>query len=132
MQPVIIIARIILCVTQATITDYTKMEILKITFLLTLLICLERTCARRHRRPSILGRLSLTSSQPFRSPPSYETRYYQQRLDHFNVGDERTFRQRYLYNADAWNGKGPLFVYTGNEGDITWFFNNTVCTVQGP
>ena len=110
-----------------TITDWIMASSNVPLFSLILLLSgLEATCAFSHRRPSVLGRMSLAANPPFRSPPSYETKYYEQRLDHFNVGDERTFQQRYLYNGDAWNGKGPLFVYTGNEGDIAWFYNNTV------
>jgi len=47
-------------------------------------------------------------------------------IDHYSV-QEGTFQQRYLINAEYWGGRGkPIFVYTGNEGDITWFCNNTV------
>lgn len=46
-------------------------------------------------------------------------------LDHFNAGDGRTFQQRYLVNMKHWAHGGPIFFYTGNEGDITWFCNNT-------
>jgi len=43
------------------------------------------------------------------------------------------FRQKYLLNDTFWrrpsagdgDGAGPLFVYTGNEGDIEWFATNT-------
>jgi len=46
-------------------------------------------------------------------------------IDHYSV-QEGTFQQRYLINAEYWGGRGkPIFVYTGNEGDITWFCNNT-------
>ena len=48
-------------------------------------------------------------------------------VDHYNVGEGRTFQQRYLISAEYWGGRGkPIFLYTGNEGDITWFCNNTV------
>ena len=53
-------------------------------------------------------------------------KYFDQRLDHFNSADERTFRQRYLINEEEWSGQGPILLYTGNEGDIVWFCNNTV------
>lgn len=59
-------------------------------------------------------------------PNNYSVQYYQQRLDHFNAADQRTFKQRYLVNKEKWEGKGPILLYTGNEGDITWFCNNTV------
>ena len=73
-----------------------------------------------------MGRGLTQTSRTVSSPPSYETKYYAQLVDHTNQNDSRTFQQRYLYSDGEWDGKGPLFVYTGNEGDITWFFNNTV------
>ncbi|KAG8089022.1 hypothetical protein GUJ93_ZPchr0011g28157 [Zizania palustris] len=58
----------------------------------------------------------------------YETRYFTQRLDHFNAAPASygTFQQRYLVNATFWGGKAaPVFVYAGNEGDVELFTNNT-------
>ncbi|ERN16214.1 hypothetical protein AMTRI_Chr11g95870 [Amborella trichopoda] len=60
----------------------------------------------------------------------YEIKYFTQTLDHFNYvpwGYE-TFQQRYLINSKYWGGpidKAPIFVYTGNEGDVEWFAQNT-------
>ncbi|GAB2300736.1 hypothetical protein Dimus_034773 [Dionaea muscipula] len=60
----------------------------------------------------------------------YETKYFMQILDHFNFNLQsyKTFDQRYLINHQYWGGAGrnaPIFVYTGNEGDIEWFAQNT-------
>ncbi|KAF6165822.1 hypothetical protein GIB67_012719 [Kingdonia uniflora] len=60
----------------------------------------------------------------------YETKYFTQILDHFNFHPEsyQTFQERYLINDKYWGGahnKAPIFVYTGNEGDIEWFTQNT-------
>ncbi|KAF8395428.1 hypothetical protein HHK36_019374 [Tetracentron sinense] len=60
----------------------------------------------------------------------YETKYFTQTLDHFNFHPQsyQTFQQRYLINSTYWGGaemKAPIFVYTGNEGDIEWFAQNT-------
>ncbi|PIA59206.1 hypothetical protein AQUCO_00400231v1 [Aquilegia coerulea] len=60
----------------------------------------------------------------------YETKYFTQTLDHFNYQPQsyKTFQQRYLINSKHWGGaqkKSPIFVYTGNEGNIEWFAQNT-------
>lgn len=61
----------------------------------------------------------------------YDTKYFTQVLDHFAFTPQsyQTFQQRYLINHKHWGGgaetKAPIFVYTGNEGDIEWFARNT-------
>lgn len=60
----------------------------------------------------------------------YKTKYFTQILDHFNYNPQsyKTFQQRYLINDTYWGGakkNAPIFVYTGNEGDIEWFTQNT-------
>lgn len=48
-------------------------------------------------------------------------------IDHFGSLENGTFKQRYLLNDQHWHKEGgPILFYTGNEGDITWFCNNTV------
>jgi lysosomal Pro-X carboxypeptidase len=60
----------------------------------------------------------------------YKTKYFTQTLDHFNFNPQsyQTFQQRYLINDTYWGGaekNAPIFVYTGNEGNIEWFAQNT-------
>ncbi|XP_054803698.1 uncharacterized protein LOC129306913 isoform X2 [Prosopis cineraria] len=60
----------------------------------------------------------------------YDTKFFTQILDHFNYNPQsyETFQQRYLISDVYWGGaknKAPIFVYTGNEGDIELFANNT-------
>ncbi|KAL1549275.1 lysosomal Pro-Xaa carboxypeptidase [Salvia divinorum] len=60
----------------------------------------------------------------------YEEKFFTQILDHFNYNPQsyHTFQQRYLINHKHWGGaahNSPIFVYTGNEGDIEWFAQNT-------
>jgi lysosomal Pro-X carboxypeptidase len=58
----------------------------------------------------------------------YETRYFDQQLDHFSFADLPNFQQRYLINSDHWSGpakNGPIFFYCGNEGDIELFAANS-------
>ncbi|XP_073517804.1 lysosomal Pro-X carboxypeptidase [Phyllobates terribilis] len=60
------------------------------------------------------------------SAPTYETFYFEQKIDHFGFYEDSTFRQRYLVSDTHWKKPGgPILFYTGNEGDITLFSNNT-------
>jgi len=67
------------------------------------------------------------------APPSanktylYETKWYDQRVDHFNFVKNEVFKQRYLINDTYWDQarSGPIFFYTGNEGDIEAFAQNS-------
>ncbi|KAK2505776.1 hypothetical protein MC885_019183 [Smutsia gigantea] len=59
---------------------------------------------------------------------SYDTNLHlsEELVDHFGFNIDKTFKQRYLIADKHWkkDGRSILF-YTGNEGDITWFCNNT-------
>lgn len=64
------------------------------------------------------------NGQPFK----YEIKEFEVPVDHFNFAVNSTFKLRYLYNdsfIDNQSGKHPLFFYTGNEGDIETFAQNT-------
>lgn len=57
---------------------------------------------------------------------NYETRWFRQLVDHFSWANQDTWLQRYLVNKDYWCGPNcPILFYTGNEGDIEVFTNNT-------
>ncbi|KAJ4971750.1 hypothetical protein NE237_004849 [Protea cynaroides] len=80
------------------------------------------------RFPVSIARSKLLSSSTGNA--IYETKYFTQTLDHFNFNPQsyQTFQQRYLINDKYWGGaekNSPVFVYTGNEGDIEWFAQNT-------
>ncbi|XP_021899133.1 lysosomal Pro-X carboxypeptidase isoform X2 [Carica papaya] len=57
----------------------------------------------------------------------YSSHYFPQVLDHFTFQPKssKIFYQKYLINRHYWHQGAPLFVYTGNEGDIEWFAANT-------
>jgi len=75
-----------------------------------------------------LGKFAATGTHFAQQQFQYETRYFQQRLDHFSFSELPTFPQRYLISTEHWVGPqrlGPIFLYCGNEGDIEWFAQNT-------
>lgn len=76
----------------------------------------------------------LAGHKPLKKPPpgkvAYEIRHFTQNLDHFDYQPQSyaTLQQRYLFDDRHWGGAkngSPIFVYTGNEGDIEWFAENT-------
>lgn len=48
-------------------------------------------------------------------------------VDHFGYANNDTYLMRVLYNDEHFDveNPGPIFFYTGNEGDIEMFTNNT-------
>jgi lysosomal Pro-X carboxypeptidase len=61
----------------------------------------------------------------------FTTHYFPQELDHFTFQPKsfNLFYQKYLMNSTYWDEGpihcAPIFVYTGNEGNIEWFAENT-------
>lgn len=60
--------------------------------------------------------------------PTPNVGWFSQTLDHFAFEPANEWQQRYLWTDvyyDASKPNGALFFYTGNEGDIYMFWNNT-------
>ncbi|KAH9635749.1 hypothetical protein HF086_013857 [Spodoptera exigua] len=56
----------------------------------------------------------------------FETKWFRVPLDHFGFQRNETFEIKYLVNDDNWDqGSGPIFFYTGNEGQIEVFAKHT-------
>uniref|UniRef100_A0A2N9H7T8 Lysosomal Pro-X carboxypeptidase n=1 Tax=Fagus sylvatica TaxID=28930 RepID=A0A2N9H7T8_FAGSY len=70
---------------------------------------------------------SLSQANSPKPKISYKTQYFPQQLDHFTFqpNSYKIFYQKYLINNHYWQHGAPIFVYTGNEGDIKWFAANT-------
>ncbi|KAL0102798.1 hypothetical protein PUN28_018233 [Cardiocondyla obscurior] len=68
--------------------------------------------------------VQLTSSQS--GQYKYEIKTFDVRVDHFSFAIQDTFKLRYLVN-DTWQKTkdAPIFFYTGNEGNIEAFAENT-------
>ena len=68
-----------------------------------------------------------SSAPPKEKKYAYKTKLFKQRVDHFNFANDDMFEQRYLINDTWWDHQeGPIFFYTGNEGDIEAFAQNSV------
>ena len=64
------------------------------------------------------------SHRGLRAPPSLRgaslppAQWLQQKLDHFNSSDARTWKQRYWVNASHWSGpQGPVFLMIAGEAE---------------
>ena len=70
---------------------------------------------------------SQASPSPSVAPPSFETHYITQPLDHFSYISTDTITLRYLINNDNCNSSSscPVLFYCGGEDDITAFANAT-------
>ncbi|XP_022117650.1 lysosomal Pro-X carboxypeptidase [Pieris rapae] len=56
----------------------------------------------------------------------YETKLFKVPLDHFGFQRNETFNIKYLVNDEHWDSSsGPIFFYTGNEGQIELFAKHT-------
>ncbi|XP_015100166.1 lysosomal Pro-X carboxypeptidase isoform X1 [Vicugna pacos] len=80
--------------------------------------------------PALRALSNLHMSTSFKYRPTvaleYSIHYIQQKVDHFGFNTDKTFKQRYLIADKHWKKDGgSILFYTGNEGDIIWFCNNT-------
>lgn len=46
-------------------------------------------------------------------------------VDHFSFANKDSFKLRYFINTDSYQKGGPIFFYTGNEGKLESFAENT-------
>ncbi|KAL9655068.1 hypothetical protein ABK040_008850 [Willaertia magna] len=57
--------------------------------------------------------------------PVYKELFFTQKLDHFDYGNQATFQQRYLVNDQYATSNGPVFIYTGHEDDIEFWWEQS-------
>ncbi|KAI8565695.1 hypothetical protein RHMOL_Rhmol03G0281000 [Rhododendron molle] len=103
-------------------------------FLFLILLTISLTIPRTQSTPTFFPRLTTYQSslqkqdKPSKKPEiPFKTHYFPQLLDHFTFQPQssKIFYQKYLVNNHYWRQGGPIFVYTGNEGNIEWFAANT-------
>ncbi|KAJ8924288.1 hypothetical protein NQ315_007081 [Exocentrus adspersus] len=56
---------------------------------------------------------------------TFTTKYIEIPLDHFSYTTNTTFKLRYLVNDACFGPNGTIFFYTGNQGDIEMYAQNT-------
>jgi len=64
--------------------------------------------------------------QPTPPPYKWTEEYFEHMpISHFSYTDGRKFKLRYFINEDYTVPNGPIFFYTGNEGELEGFATNT-------
>lgn len=70
--------------------------------------------------------LAVTFGASLCSHYEYKTHFFETKVDHFGYANNDTYKMRYLVADQYWDHNGgPIFFYTGNEGSIDVFANNT-------
>lgn len=70
--------------------------------------------------------LGIAVSQSSAGQYTYQTKFFDAYLDHFSFVSNMTFQLRYLINNTYVDDeRSPILFYTGNEGDIELFAENT-------
>lgn len=97
--------------------------------LLFVILCVEPSQTKSIYLPRNNFQSSLLVNKHEKTKMPFKVHYFPQILDHFTFlpKSSKVFYQKYLINDQYWNkdGGGPIFVYTGNEGNIDWFAVNT-------
>ncbi|KAI4379340.1 hypothetical protein MLD38_005654 [Melastoma candidum] len=107
-----------------------SLQTMPMSFVFFLLFTLTATpaAATTHPPPIFFPGAASRSQARAAANTQFQTRYFPQNLDHFTFTSKsyNIFYQKYLINSKFWSRPGgPIFVYTGNEGDIEWFASNT-------
>jgi pimeloyl-ACP methyl ester carboxylesterase len=56
---------------------------------------------------------------PEKPAPNVATEWFTQQLDHFNINDQRTWKQRFYLRSTEFDGTGPVFLMIGGEGALS-------------
>ena len=78
-----------------------------------------------------LGRYGMMGTPSFRVHEQPEEQWLEQKLDHSDGGDSRTWRQRYWVNDTFWDRQnGPVFLMIGGESEASpeWVVTGNMMT----
>jgi len=93
---------------------------LKLVFLLLLVVASSTTFEDEHShflRRGLLNRLRhLEPPNRTSGSKSYQDQWFEQRLDHFNPMNVKTWQQRYFSSFQFYEEDGPVFIQIGGEG----------------
>lgn len=59
------------------------------------------------------------SKHPILNSPFVKTKWFTQRLDHFDTRNNKTWQQRYFVNNEYYQNGGPIFLMIGGEGEAS-------------
>uniref|UniRef100_A0A7I4Y8J7 Lysosomal Pro-X carboxypeptidase n=1 Tax=Haemonchus contortus TaxID=6289 RepID=A0A7I4Y8J7_HAECO len=91
------------------------------TRILSVCLFLTIVSARKFLDPVV--KFSAKSSLAATNP--WYVKWFDVKLDHFTYSDTSTFKMKWLWNNTFYKSGGPIFFYTGNEGDIEGFTTAT-------
>lgn len=99
------------------------MEAFIIKYLLILLILVESDCLRFFNKGRAkggnLGEPNTSKSSLLHSSAFVRTKWYEQKLDHFNPRDNTTWKQRYFVNTEFYKPGSPVFLMIGGEAEAS-------------
>lgn len=94
------------------------MAVLQVLFVL--LTCVPEVAAILLQQEMRLGQQNSDGALQTSLAASSEDSYYkEQRVDHFNSDDNRSWAQRYFVNFTHLKKGGPIFIYIGGEGPLS-------------
>ncbi|KAK6052724.1 serine carboxypeptidase S28 [Cooperia oncophora] len=88
-------------------------------------VCLLVTAVSARKFLDPVVRFSEKNSDAAAAANPWIVKWFNVKLDHFTYSDTTTFPMKWLWNNTFYKSGGPIFFYTGNEGNIEGFVTAT-------